>query len=59
VDALDAFHGFGLVGVFSRDLDIVVLDLVVFSWGGRAGVDGKKFVVGGFDADSGGEIVLT
>jgi len=47
VDALDAFHGFRLVGIFSGYFDVVVLDLIVFSWGGGAGVYREEFVVGG------------
>src|SRR6266852_8568940 len=55
VDAANALHSFGFVGIFAGDLDVVVLNFRAFARGAGSGVDGEEFMVRGFDADTGAE----
>src|SRR6266849_2665367 len=58
VDAANALHLFGFVGIFAGDLDVVVLNFRAFARRIGPGVDGEEFMVRGLDADAGAEVEL-
>src|SRR5229473_1492617 len=55
VDAANALHSFGFVGVFAGDLNVVVLNFGAFARRAGSGVDGEEFMIRGLDANAGAE----